>query len=100
MKKRFILAGLLLGLSIIFVSMFAVADDPIYETNATHYNIVTSNGTVNISIGALVGGDPVNFIILVEDTVLDTTEGEKTVPNGTKIDCDPPSTYPNNCDPF
>jgi len=95
MKKR-IIFGSLFVLSLVLMFGFVIADGP-YELSEEATGVSTSEGTKDLPTGALVGGDPSNYITLTAETTMETTSGTQTFESGTKIDCNHEPFEPDPC---
>ena len=93
-NKAILLLAMLLVLTI---SVLATQYTAAQETGGLN----TDRGTISIHPGTLIGGDYTeNFAVLQMLTPIDTEEeGVVQFSAGTKIDCEPPPGYPDNCNP-
>jgi len=102
MGKKFILNALFI-LVLLLMLGFAIAIGPCpteegCELSKKVRDVLTSNGTIDLPNGTLVGGEPTNFITLEENKTMKTTEGPKNFTIGMKIDCDYEPWEPDPCD--
>jgi len=97
-RKTLIFGALAVVLVLVLVIRFGLGDEGVYELAQNHTHVVTNNGTIDLSEGVLIGGNPQEYIVLTQETSLNTTDGEVIFTNGTKIDCNPPPGYPNPCE--
>jgi len=96
MRKNIILGGLFI-LVLLSAVGFVIANSH-FELSEEALNVPTSNGTLDLPNGTLVGGEPTNYITLTEATTMETTTGPETFTAGTKIDCDHSPGEPDPCD--
>jgi len=62
-------------------------EGPVYQLTGNATGINTSIGVIDIPYGALLNGDPFDFITFSESVLLQTDKGEIDFHSGDKIDC-------------
>ena len=85
------------ALSLLLMAIGSAAASPWTSTAPTTNTVLTSAGSYVLASGTVFGGNPTNYVTILETVTITTSSGPQTLDNGTVIDCDVPPPLPEPC---